>query len=369
MSQLVEVKKHAYIDALRGIAVLGTLLIHCSKYEKGINDFGDIFKDFFQLGNSGVQLFFMMSAFTLYMSMSQKKGLEKNTYFNFFVRRIFRILPLFYFSVIIYFFIQNGNYWWLKYPNIDSFSLIISTLTFTNGFHPIWINSIVEGGWSIAIEMIFYALFPLIFKYIKSLKRAMFFLIISLFISSLSYLIMIKYPLIEQDGLWKGFYYFNFLAQLPIFILGILIYLIINQKGRFTEWINDIQIPIILFAFYLISNLLFSHIQNHVLIAFSMFIVVLTFTSKENKLFINKVTCFLGKISYSMYLTHFPVLFIMWKLNLIDVFKGQILNFGLRFFILIVLTSLFSYITYRLIELPGVNLGKKIIVYFENKRK
>jgi peptidoglycan/LPS O-acetylase OafA/YrhL len=145
--KLVEVKKYNYIDALRGIAVLGTLMVHCSIYEHGKNNYGDIFKRITFSGSNGVQLFFLMSAFTLFMSYYQKKGKEKNTKLNFFIRRFFRIAPLFYVAIVMYLMI-NGlgpRYWLGDQPSITPFNLI-STITFSNFINPYWINSVVEGG-------------------------------------------------------------------------------------------------------------------------------------------------------------------------------------------------------------------------------
>jgi len=37
---------------------------------------------------------------------------------------------------------------------------VATTALFVHGFHPQTINSVVPGGWSIAVEMTFYAVFP-----------------------------------------------------------------------------------------------------------------------------------------------------------------------------------------------------------------
>ncbi|MFM7661568.1 MAG: acyltransferase family protein, partial [Bacteroidota bacterium] len=362
-AEKTEIKKYDYIDALRGIAVLGTLFIHCSKYERGINNFGVNFKELALLGNSGVQLFFMMSAVTLFMSMNQKKKLEKNPNLNFFIRRFFRIAPLFYLSIIFCLSFNLEGYWWNEFSQLNPSYLILTTVTFTNGFNPYYINSIVEGGWSIAIEMIFYAIIPILFIFIKNIKVAFWSFLASLLIASGLFIFNQKNILIESVDLWRAFTYFNFIAQLPVFLLGILLFYVIKNKEDGKLVVTEIKYPLVIFALILLFNVTFNYIQNHILISFSFFLVAFSLSQAKNIL-VNKLTCFLGKISYSMYLTHFPVLFLMWKLNLLDIINKQILNFGLRYFILIAITAGISYLTYKFIELPGITLGKKVIAFF-----
>ncbi len=356
-----------YIDALRGIAVLGTLLIHCSVYNRAVNNFGDFFKEITLLGNSGVQLFFMVSAFTLFLSKSQKKT-EINPTLNFFIRRFFRIAPLFYISTLFYLIFNLEGYWWNEFDNVNANYLIFSSLTFTNGFNPYYINSVVEGGWSIAVEMIFYAVFPVMFLVVKNIKIAFWTFLFSLFLASILFIFFQNNILISDEVVWKSFIYFNFIAQLPVFLLGVLLFYIVTNKEDKILQINEFKYPLIIFSIFLIFNISFGFIQNHILISFSFFLVALSLSQAKNIL-VNRFTCFLGKISYSMYLTHVPILFLMWKLNLLDIINKQILNFGLRYFILITLTAGISYLTYKFIELPGITLGKKVIAFFESKTK
>jgi peptidoglycan/LPS O-acetylase OafA/YrhL len=48
----------------------------------------------------------------------------------------------------------------------------VATALFVHGFHPQSINSVAPGGWSIAIEMTFYAVFPLLARFITSWQTA-----------------------------------------------------------------------------------------------------------------------------------------------------------------------------------------------------
>jgi peptidoglycan/LPS O-acetylase OafA/YrhL len=75
---------------------------------------------------------------------------------NFYIRRLFRIVPLFWLGLIIYAF---PTYW-----SFSSFQWepILYTAFFINGWSPDYFNRVVPGGWSIAVEMNFYFIFPLL---------------------------------------------------------------------------------------------------------------------------------------------------------------------------------------------------------------
>jgi peptidoglycan/LPS O-acetylase OafA/YrhL len=366
MSQLVEVKKYAYIDALRGIAVLGTLMVHCSIYEKGINNFGDFFKDFASFGAFGVQLFFLLSGLTLFLSSKDNRQNEKHQTLNFYVRRFFRIAPLFYFAILIYIitYFYGAPNWWLDKSGLSIKDLLFPTLFFINSFHPNYINSLMPGGWSIAVEMIFYLILPLLFKFINSISRAHWLFFISLIIYIVTNYFLINHQLVKDKDLWNSFCYFSFFSQLPIFCLGILLYFYIKEENMSNVFSAKSQLPLFFIIILLIFNVILNFIPIHVLISSYFFALVFIISSKKNIIFENKILIFIGKISYSMYLFHYVMLFVMWKLNLLDLIDSQLLNFVFRFFILLLFTIILSYFTYKYIELPFIKLGKKVIIRY-----
>ncbi|HEY9657997.1 MAG TPA: acyltransferase family protein [Allocoleopsis sp.] len=78
------------IDSLRGIAILLVILVHTSKSVEGLSFPISAISNY---GQMGVQLFFIVSAYTLCLSMERRRE-ERLKEVNFFIRRFFRIAPL-----------------------------------------------------------------------------------------------------------------------------------------------------------------------------------------------------------------------------------------------------------------------------------
>ncbi len=69
----MEIKNHRYIDSLRGLAILGVILVHSGQSAPPVN-----LNLLWIFGNSaaGVQLFYVISALTLCMSWNMRFGRE-----------------------------------------------------------------------------------------------------------------------------------------------------------------------------------------------------------------------------------------------------------------------------------------------------
>ena len=112
-------------------------------------------------GAYGVHLFFVASAFTLFSSLQQRSRSEKRPTLNFFLRRFFRIAPPFWLAILFYVWWKGtGPQYWA--PHGIGWLDVLATACFAHGWSPTMINSVVPGGWSIAVEMNFYLLVPFV---------------------------------------------------------------------------------------------------------------------------------------------------------------------------------------------------------------
>ena len=104
---------------------------------------------------------------------------------------------------------------------------------------------------------------------------------------------------------------------------------------------------------------------------FGMLFGTLLFFLAKNpiKLLVNPVTTYIGKISYSMYLSHVAILWILGNLGVVDIF-GQfpLINFFYKFFLLLITSIGFSSFLFFTVERPGQLLGKWIIDRRERRK-
>lgn len=366
--------KYHWVDAMRGYAISLVILIHSSQTFY-ISSF---LKKIADSGYLGVQLFFIMSSFTLYNSYSKRIdiGVSKLKT-NFFIRRYFRIAPYYYCAGIIYLLyrvlIKNES------PQIKN---LISNFTFTNGIYLPSINSIPPGGWSVGIEMLFYTLIPVLFKYINSLKKAVLFFVLTLMFSILINQILIKTISKFINNLWsglnEGIFYYWLPFQLPFFILGIVLYFINKEiifSYRMGQFLLIGSIGLFLGINFLNFTVKFQDfiIRKEYIFGFIfVFFAIGTYTT-NSKIIVNNLIRKIGLVSFSLYLNHFLILYIFGYLNggfikflkiylnMPEIVMKNDFIFLAFYFFVFYFSYKISQITYKYIEIPGIYLGNSII--------
>jgi peptidoglycan/LPS O-acetylase OafA/YrhL len=148
------------LDGLRGIAILLVLLWHA-----GFNgSFPGIWSSVFALGRltwSGVDLFFVLSGFLIGGILLDAR--DSTRYFRtFYLRRAFRILPLYGVITGLYVFRR------LLSPSASVIIPLISYPTFTQNFwmayFATWGGTVMTVTWSLAVEEQFYLTIPLLVR-------------------------------------------------------------------------------------------------------------------------------------------------------------------------------------------------------------
>ncbi len=357
-------KKLDYIDALRGLAILGVIMVHTCQY--GHFNVPKIIANIIGEGARGVQLFYLASAFTLFLSFKNRLTREKSPIRNFFLRRFFRIAPMYYIGICYYLFQDGlGARYWLGDETHITVLNIISNFTFLHGFNPYWITSLVPGGWSIAVEMTFYAVLPLLFSRVKNLNQAFNLFIYSTLVKFLLQLFFMKFQLISDNSLWSNYLFLYFPSQLPVFCLGILLYFLVIEN----ESMRNISGKSILVFSGLLLAQLGTGIQfvfpNHILFSIGFLLLGYALSTFRFIVIVNPIINYIGKISFSMYLVHFAVLHWLTRLNFIDYLDNGTLNYIARFSIVSVFTIFVSSILYKTIEVPFQEIGKRIISRLE----
>lgn len=314
----------------------------------------------FQHGNLGVNFFFVLSGFLITYLLIKEKELTGTIHVpNFYVRRILRIWPLYYFCVFLGFVVfafikkmgglpieENANPWyyvffaanfdimhtWPEKPN----ALILSIL------------------WSVAVEEQFYLTWPVILK-IVPLK---FFKYIFPTIIGMS-LIFRAFHTADNDHEY-GILYFNTLSVIGDMALGGLLAYYVSYENRFKSFITNAGKPwiaglyIVTLGVTLFKHVLFPPgipvIFERLVIAFLFGMIILEQNYARNSLF--KMSSFkliskLGVYTYGLYCLHFLGLYfaikIMNKLHLDGSLSWVSFSMITLALALSVIISLFSY--------------------------
>lgn len=109
------VKRLAYLDALRGFAILAVIFTHAAQ----IADVAGPLRTLSDLGGRGVQLFFVISAFTIFLTFDKAVATESAPVRNFFIRRLMRIVPVYWAGILLYTAIYGlGSRGWREGPEL-----------------------------------------------------------------------------------------------------------------------------------------------------------------------------------------------------------------------------------------------------------
>lgn len=262
------------LDPLRGIAALMVVLCHYSGFTLPTLRPNAI-SEILYFGRYGVDVFFVISGLIIPYSM-YVKGYTIKSFGNYLLKRIIRVNPPYYLafllSVILFYsaILIKGAPIEGMLDGQMSWSLIIGHLTYLAPYmNEPWLTPVF---WTLAIEFQFYILIGLLLPSLTHSKTAKIFICCSL--------------------LLLGFLpYFSFFKYASIFVLGLLIFLNLKKLISPRE-------------FYIMGILTCGFIWVHNggwALTFSMATaVIIYFDLNPNNTYLN----FLGKISYSLYLSH-----------------------------------------------------------------
>jgi len=352
-------KRLAAIDASRGWAALYVVSFHLAMMPGTGAEVPEWLKPMISAGGSGVTLFFILSAFSLCHTWRVREG-EPNETRSFYIRRFFRIAPLFFFCLLLAYF---RDVWF--FGVFQSPGKVLLSSTFLFNLIPGEEQGFVWASWTIGVEMLFYALFPLIFAWANSISRAVGFLLLTLTAALAWDHLSHSFGLAEPVR--ASFVHFSFLKNLPCFALGVVLFHVYVKyapdRRRYQELRGVLALSgVFLFGATISGNMQFLFDGLYWLgVAYGL--ILFGQLIGASRLVVNSVTEFCGEISYSLYLNH-PVIVFLLSPVYKRVYQAP-LSPTLHYMICLALTLAIlipvSYATYRLIERPGMRLGNWII--------
>lgn len=290
------VKNHRRIpelDSLRGIAAVAVLLFHFSiAFKSQI-----LPESVFDYGVTGVDLFFMISGFVIFMSITASASM-----IDFWFARIKRLFPAYWISILITLFIVSNaslvafsHDWRFISGNL----LMIQPVFFT--------TNLVDAYWTLYVELTFYVVITLICltKLTNKIETVIWFaLILMIGINGFYQLHLGQEP--YQRLFIAGRFLLPLICYFHFFASGIIYYVI--YKNGFNA--NRVALLIVCFATTILihstsgrMNLFFdTGTRMYCEVVFNIFFLLIVL--RKVHFFKNKVFYFLGRISYPLYLIH-----------------------------------------------------------------
>lgn len=366
------------LDGLRFLCFLSVFFFHSFHTEYAYilenPNYDFIKKTIFGNGNIGVNFFFVLSGFLItYLLIEEKKMNQNISLKNFWIRRMLRIWPLFYFCVFFGFYIfpliktfmgQTPN----ETANIEYYLFFINNFDFIKNGLPD--SSMLGLLWSVAIEEQFYFFWPIILYLLPIKKYWIAFLVV--IIGSL------VFRFYYDNTIYNEHHTLSCIGDMALGSLGA--WLIIefpNVKNYFTK-IDKIKIGIIYLAFFVLfffrDELLYSNLYlrtfERIVLAFVILLIILEQNYSTNSYF--KMSRFktiskLGVISYGLYCLH--KLGILISINLTKILKINTDFWNvmiLETILALLLTIVIAKISYQFYEKPFLKFKEKFAFITKN---
>ncbi|HBX7530851.1 TPA: acyltransferase, partial [Klebsiella pneumoniae] len=269
----------------------------------------------------GVDLFIILSGFLMTKNYVERQDAEPwyniRTVFNFMFRRFFRIAPLYYVLLLIaiYFGPALGELREIigqsdlitrtninKYNDQSMFNFLVH-ISLLFGISPSYSANTALPDWSISLEFQYYILFPFIMMLVGRLGEKLVLPVITILCVSGYYIFSAFYSSFELPSF--------ILLKLPVFISGMFIYIATIKK-------NVLSLSLALFSL-IVNSITSLHINTvqlcvQIIMVLFVFYISICVEKKEGailiirKLLTNKISLWIGDVSYSVYLIHLLVI-------------------------------------------------------------
>jgi len=336
-----------------------------------------------RIGYLGVQAFFVLSGFLLtpiLLDMKSNLG-TKDFFLHFYGRRALRIFPLYYFYLTLVALLSFAAISRLEFFNDAEVNSFLAQLpwsaTFTYNFIQASIyaqeTKLVSHFWSLAVEEQFYLVWPLAI-FIVPQKHLKTFLILAA-ASGLVFRCLMAYISLNQlapmlHPKTDVLIYLLTFTQIDAFVIGGFFALYVKGRsglsvwffilaviviGLMASWITGGNIPWASFGYPHFMKDAYKYIWGYTLMSLLFAYILVCVRDRQflPAIFENPILHYLGKVSFGMYVYHFPMI---WVIGLFPIE-------GVSKYILILTaftaTIAVSIASYELMEKRFLNLKEK----------
>ncbi len=349
------------IDGLRAVAVLAVLLFHLDP-------------SYLSAGYLGVDIFFVISGYLITRIVYTEVMSGKYTFTNFYVRRSKRILPPLYFMAILtliagYFILLPYDFFKTGISILGAI-LFVSNMQFALRTGDYFSSDSSEWPmlhtWSLSVEEQYYFVLPIaLIICIRFLKKINLVMILS--VVALASFVLAEY--MSGKSNLAGMSYYILLTRMGELLVGSVL-AIFHAKGTFEK--SNSNILALIAVAVLTATLLFFNKQlvfpgfSALLACIPIALIIHSEDTWVNKALENKVVVWIGLLSYSLYLFHWPVLaFARYILNTTEGYLH--LSPGVQVICLVLIFAL-SILSYYAVERPlrrfNVTGVKALVWYF-----
>lgn len=309
-------------------------------------------------GYLGVDIFFVLSGYLITtILMNELADTQRISILGFYERRVRRLMP----ALILVMLVSLPFAWDSLLPNqlIDYAKSIVFSLFFSSNFY--WDLSLQQYGaesslltpflhtWSLAVEEQYYIVFPLLLAAIYKWARSYLTSILALFFA-LS-LLLAEW----MSGVDPSFSFYMMPTRFWELLSGSLLAILLIKRSQLT-WSTRLQatMPAVGLLLVIASLCLFDIETRHpgflTLIPILGTVLIVCFSGGSDwvtKLLSNRAMVYIGLISYSLYLWHYPI-FAFGRLNTLQPTLSDKI-------VWIILTFALSALSYHLVEKPFRN--------------
>lgn len=303
------------LNGLRSLAACFVLLIHVYQVAAFNGDqwANTIYYRYSLIGKSMVNLFFVISGFIItYILYREKEKTGRISLKNFYIKRILRIWPLYFGLLLLVAVIYGLGGLLAPFEPLRGTGLLLVLLfavTLTAFFGDLN-YSVFPHYWSLSVEEQFYIFWPLIFKKIKPghVIRFCSFIIVGMVLIRNAVSFIGSHWHVSGTGPLQDVLYQSMFGSIAIGIIGA--HLVIQRSGWLKYFFSK-PVQLIAWAVF-ISTVLRPYYIPYVyaeVLALADLVLVLNVTMNKRSVVSleNRVMDHSGKISYGIYMFHWPL--------------------------------------------------------------